>query len=42
MKLKLRILYALTMVTPLGVATWSLDRLSADTLIGLAALFGRG
>lgn len=40
--IKLRILYALHMVMPLSLALWHIDRLSPDTLLGLAALFGRG
>jgi hypothetical protein len=42
MKLKLHLLYALHMVLPLSASLWHLKRLSPDTLIGIAALFGRG
>lgn len=38
--LTLRVLYALHMAAPLGLALWHVDRLNADTASALRQMFG--
>lgn len=38
--IKLRVLYAIHMLTPIAFAAWHIPRLSHETAAGLRALFG--